>query len=253
MVTVIRGKITTLMTSKLSEKGKIVAEQIVAARATLGKADDDEVSKLIAAVTLDWKDIADEMAPLLEAIAKDGVAQGAAQLEAIVGVSLDQANDRAVAYANNRAAEMVGMQRRGDKLAPNPNAHWAITDSTRNMIRADVVRALEEGWSNETLAAKLEGNYAFSADRAVAIARTETAIADVEGNMAAYMDAEEQGVTVLKKWITANDDKVSEDCAMNGKAKPRPLKKAFPSGVMNPPEHPRCRCDVLPVVMEDEE
>jgi len=47
--------------------------------------------------------------------------------------------------------------------------------------------------------------------------------------------------------MTANDDKVSTECAMNHGAG-RSIGEAFPSGATEPPQHPQCRCDVLPIV-----
>jgi hypothetical protein len=43
------------------------------------------------------------------------------------------------------------------------------------MLRSDVATAVEEGWSNDRLADALEQNHAFSEERAMTIARTETA------------------------------------------------------------------------------
>jgi SPP1 gp7 family putative phage head morphogenesis protein len=251
-VTLCEGKITTLMTKQLKAKGKEISLQVVEAYAELHKAaKKSPVEKLMETIDFDWKDIADDLQPLLEQTAKDGAKVGADQLEVVTTIALDQANDRAIAYANARSAELIGMKRnKAGKLVPNPNADWSITKTTRNLIRADVTTAMEEGWSNDQLANKIETSYAFSQDRAAMIARTETAMADVAGNMAAYIEAEKAGVVVKKKWITAEDDKVSEDCRMNGQAKPRALSAVFPSGAFAPPEHPRCRCDVLPVVEE---
>ena len=120
------------------------------------------------------------------------------------------------------------------------------------MLASDVTTAIEEGWSTQQLAQTLEDNYAFSSERAETIARTETAAADVQGNMEAYREAADNGIEVLKKWITANDDLVSVDCAMNGESDPIGLDEAFPSGASEPPEHPNCRCDILPVLMGED-
>jgi hypothetical protein len=53
------------------------------------------------------------------------------------------------------------------------------------------------------------------------IARTESATADVQGNMVGYREARDQvGIVVKKEWITAGDDLVSEDCAGERRARP---------------------------------
>jgi SPP1 gp7 family putative phage head morphogenesis protein len=249
-----QGKLTAIMSVKLKEKGKVIAAQVAEAYAAIGKASKkSKIDEILDAIDLRWQDIAEEIRDTLAAMAEDGAQAGAAQLAGTVSVSLDLANEQAVAYANERAAELVGMKYVDGKLKPNPKAKWAITETTRKLLRGSIKQAMADGWSNDELANVIEDNYAFSQTRAEMIARTETAMADVAGNMIAYAEAEDMGVTVLKKWITANDDRVSPDCAMNGQSKPLPMKKAFPSGAQAPPDHPRCRCDVSPVVLEDEE
>lgn len=170
---------------------------------------------------------------------------------ALPGIT-DLVNEKAVEYAKQRAAELVGMKWVDGELVPNPNAEWRIDDSTREMLRGQVTQGMDEGWSNDRLADEIvdKNAYAFSDDRAEMIARTETAMADVAGNMAGYR---ESGLVVGKKWITAGDDEVSLECELNGDAGVVGLDDAFPSGASEPPEHPNCRCDVVPVLAEDEE
>jgi SPP1 gp7 family putative phage head morphogenesis protein len=100
----------------------------------------------------------------------------------------------------------------------------------------------------DQLADAIAQDTAFSDERAMTIARTESATADVQGNMAAYREARDQvGIVVLKEWITAGDDLVSEDCAANAEQGAIDLDDDFQSGANAPPDHPNCRCDVLPV------
>ena len=91
------------------------------------------------------------------------------------------------------------MRRVGGKLVQNPNAAWRIDESTREMLRSDVIRAMDEGMSNEDLADLIQQNYGFSDARSENIARTETAFADSAGNMSAYRAS---GVVAGKRWIT---------------------------------------------------
>jgi SPP1 gp7 family putative phage head morphogenesis protein len=129
-------------------------------------------------------------------------------------------------------------------LIPNPDARWQITDGTRDFIRTQVRDAMEGGWSNDVLATKLSDSYAFSAERAMVIARTETIRASNQGSLASYTAA---GVTE-KEWTTAEDDRVSEDCEANGAQGPIPIGEDFDSGDDVPPAHPNCRCTIVPVV-----
>lgn len=240
------------MTGKLREKAKDVAAQAIEARADIGKDAVSDTEDMLRRIRLDWDDIAEDLMPLLQQIAADGVTVAARQLSAEIGLSLDQANERAIAWAKDRAAELVGKKWVDGELVNNPNAAWSIEESTRDLLRADVTRAMEEGLSNDALAAIIEENYAFSESRAEMIARTETAIADTQGNVEAYKEAEKNGIVIYKEWLTADDDAVSEECAINGESEPIPMDEAFPSGAMWPPEHPNCRCAMVPVVQEEE-
>ena len=104
---------------------------------------------------------------------------------------------------------------------------------------------MQDGWSNDTLAEALSDNYGFSADRADMIARTETAYADVAGNLDAYRVS---GVVTDKKWITGEGccelcDELNSDTI--------PIEDNFDfygEEMDGPPGHPNCRCDVVPIL-----
>lgn len=160
-------------------------------------------------------------------------------------------NDYAVDYADDRAAELVGMRYNelGD-LVDNPDAEWAITDSTRDFLRGAVSDAITGGWSNDKLAGVISDAYAFSDDRAMTIARTETQMASNKGALAGYKAS---GVVAYKQWVTAEDDLVEEECIANsedgpGKDGVLPLDEDYQSGDDAPPAHPRCRCVIVPIV-----
>lgn len=188
----------------------------------------------------------DDAQELLEQITEAGGAAALAQIGLVGDESIvNQVNERAVEYARERAAEMVGMKWVDGDLVPNPNESWRIDEATRDLVRGDVTQALEDGLSNDALADVLADSYAFSEERALMIARTETAFADVAGNMAAYR---ESGQVAAKQWITGQDccdlcdalDKTIVD-----------LDEDFPdAGGDGPPLHPNCRCDVLPILAQ---
>lgn len=185
----------------------------------------------------------------LQAIAKDGGVSaldhfGLAYDERIVEVT----NQFAVDYARDRSAELVGMRYDADgQLIENPNPQWAITDATRELLRGTVREALEDGLSNDELADRIAEAYAFSDDRAETIARTETAFADVAGNLNAYKAS---GQVDRKQWVTAED--CCDECQeLDGLVVD--LGDDFPNeGGDGPPLHPNCRCDVLPVLSGEE-
>lgn len=195
-----------------------------------------------------WLAITGVMADELAKVASDGGLEAIIQLgiEDDVDAMLDLVNERAVKWAKSHAAELVGMKWVDDELVPNPDAKWRIDEATRDGLAKLVTQAEAEGWSNDALAKAISESYSFSAERAMLIARTETANADVWGNMAAY---EASGVVDRKRWLVAQSD-FCPVCAGNGDDGEIGFDAPFTSGVFHPPAHPNCRCDVVPVLAE---
>ena len=197
----------------------------------------------------EWSGLSDVVEPIIRRAAEDGAVAALLQVmpDPAVGM-VTNIRSRAVKWAHDRAAEMVGMKWVGGELIQNPAAEWQITEGTREMIRAQVVEAMQNGDSVQELAGRLKESHAFSKARARTIARTETAMADNMGNLIGW---EETGLVAGKRWITAEDDKVSEICNTNGKMGVIGLHEHFAHGGMTPPAHPNCRCTVVPVLAED--
>lgn len=184
----------------------------------------------------------------LISVVKSGAKEAYQQLAIDNPDAFTLANDDAVEWAKTQAADMVGMTYLDGELVPNPNAEMNILESTREMIRADVSQALDEGWTTGELADRLKESYAFSDTRAEMIARTETARADVQGSLILY---KESGVVEAKQWITGAE--CCDDCqALDGVEVP--MDANFPGeGGDGPPLHPQCRCDVIPVVQQSQD
>lgn len=197
----------------------------------------------------DWSGLSDVVEPIIRRAAEDGAVAALLQVmpDPAVGM-VTNIRSRAVKWAHDRAAEMVGMKWVGGELIQNPAAEWQITEGTREMIRAQVVEAMQNGDSVQELAGRLKESHTFSNARARTIARTETAMADGMGNLIGW---DETGLVAGKRWITAEDDKVSEICNTNGKMGVIGLHEHFAHGGMAPPAHPNCRCTVVPVLAED--
>lgn len=202
-------------------------------------------------ITFDWTALIEPTKRELRKMAADGAKQSLAQVRVNDDGITDLANENAIAWADERAAELVGMKwdDAAEDYVPNPSAVWRIDDVTREGINDLVVQALDEGWSNDTLAENIRDSYLFSDARAETIARTETARADVQGNLIGYSAS---GVVIGKEWITADDEDVSSECQANAAQGVIGLEDSFVSGADAPPEHPNCRCDVLPVVGEED-
>ena len=226
----VRVKLRMAVRKFLKERGADIAAQVVAARNALNKGANDDIQHILDSLDMNgWQMLLGQIGPLLEQIVKDGVRQGFMQAGVVDDIDrlLTLTNDFAVRYARERGTALI----------------TDISESTRNMLRRDIAAALEAGDSNDVLATVLQRGYAFSPERAEMIARTETAFADVEGNIEAY---KQSGQVSGKQWITGAGccDLCDE---LDGKIVP--LNKPFPGGRSGPPLHPNCRCDVLPVLI----
>lgn len=255
-----RADLTRTLAKFLHAQAPKLAAQVTALRTKMGKAEatPDEkaaIDAIIAQIDFTgWSVLVGDVEGDIEAVIKDSAYAALAQVGIDVSARPEIRNivdERAIAYARERAADMVGM--RVDelgRLVPNPNAFWQITEPTRDFMRADVTTAIVEGWSNDRLSTALAEAYGFSKERAMTIARTETNRAASIGALAGYKAS---GVVEAKQWLTAEDDLVSEECLENGAAGAGgdgilPLDADYPSGDEAPPVHPNCRCAIAPVV-----
>lgn len=192
----------------------------------------------------EWIDLQDGIESHLMVVAKDSAKEGLLQVDIDPTQDMtDQASADAIAYAKDRSAEMVGKKWVDGELVDNPDAQWVISDSTREFLRSDVQDAMTEGWSNDQLADALADNYTFSDKRAEVIARTETAKADVQGNLAGWNAS---GVVSGRQFLAAPD--CCDECQeFDGDT--AALDEDLPGG--DAPIHPQCRCNVLPVLMNE--
>lgn len=253
---------TAILKPFLAAQAADLARQVAVLRGRVGKAEDEDERRVQDVLDgLDftgWTALTQEVAaPLAEFTEQTGTAT-LVRLGIDVSASPQIANvvnEDALGYASQRAAEMVGMRlTESGELVPNPDAQWQITESTREFLRDDVRAAMNEGWSNQRLAKELESNYAFSPERAMLIARTETQKASNAGALISYRQS---GVVDGKQWLTAEDDLVSPECQENGEAGENgdgvltDWDAEYPSGDVAPPSHPNCRCTLIPWFKEE--
>lgn len=120
-----------------------------------------------------------------------------------------------------------------------------VADTTKDEIRALVGKQASEGWSTEQLAqAILDRGTIASKERAILIARTESATAYSKGSILAY---KESGVVSGTEWALGPEP--CPECQPLGGTVAE-LGKTFASGVEHPPLHPACTCAVIPVLKE---
>jgi len=138
---------------------------------------------------------------------------------------------QAISYANKHAARLVTEMdlETKDRLAK------VIADGIQNKRGIDgLARDIRKGFDDMT-------KY-----RSQLIARTETAGALSKGSIDRM---EDMGVTG-KEWVTVGDDKVSDECLGNEAEGAVPIDHVFSGGVLNPPQHPDCRCSLAPVMLK---
>ncbi len=166
------------------------------------------------------------------------------------GGLVNQVSERAVGYAQERGAELVGKRRLPDgTIVNNPNAEWRIDETTRDEINKIITEGLKNNIGRDDIADEIEKSFWFSADRAEMIATTEIAMANGRSNLESFHAARRVGVKVKKSWLP--DPDACPICQENGDAGPIDLDDDFPSGDDTVPAHPWCECAILPEVEEE--
>ncbi len=152
----------------------------------------------------------------------------------------NQLNDGAADYAHTRAAEMVGKKWVDGMLVDNPDAKWAITDSTRDWLRDAIEKAFTEGATDVELAKSIQEAFAFSKARALSIAHTEVQTACINSMV---RGAKAAGAT-HKKSTTSPDHDIDDFCDDAEDAGEVPIDYDYGGGLLWPLYHPNCWCGI---------
>jgi 8-oxo-dGTP pyrophosphatase MutT (NUDIX family) len=115
-------------------------------------------------------------------------------------------------------------------------AHARVTD----LARALAVGVLA-GDSIVTIAHTLVDTLA-DPGRALAVALTEI----TRGSSQAAVGAYQARLITHGRWVTEQDRKVCPACQANADAGPIPIGQPYPGGPAYPPQHPHCRCALMP-------
>lgn len=211
-------RLRAIFTSYLAAKGKAIAAELADTLVKAAPSDDysRRIEDAFDGIDWDWSDLYDLVEPALAGIAVAAGQDAVSELGLFDAETLKRVTARATDYARNRAAEMVGKAWVDGELIDNPASEWVISDVTRDMLRSLITTAMEEGQSNAELRAAIEDAGAFSSDRADMIARSETALADIRGNGAGWI---ESGV-VSQAEFSASPDCCDECQAEDGKIVP---------------------------------
>jgi HK97 family phage portal protein len=226
---------------------------------------DSEVKKLTSAVKKN-KPISK-----LEAIVDSFKTKARSEAEEVYNEIVEKAGDSAMAELKrevnkSKAAEAPNLE--FDLYDPDVASFisersydfWEnVSDTTKQNLKELLVTANDLGWTaDETadaLASRAFGDFTDGEyKRARLIARTETTIALGQATMLAY---QQSGLSLSKRWLTAEDEKVRvthTKCEEEGAI---PLGQPFSNGLMFPgdpstnnvAELANCRCHMVPVVL----
>ena len=159
-----------------------------------------------------------------------------------------QMDDRALQWAQQRSAELVGRKIDEDgNIIDNPDAKWSITNSTRDMLQRTISSAVKTGDSPRQLQQRIEDSVAFGDTRASAIARTELATAHIQGNKEGWTGA---GVEQKRSALGSEHD-IDDECDEAAEDGAIAMDELFSNGYDAPPYHPNCICDLLPVLVAE--
>lgn len=221
---------------------KVIAKNLGLPHAHLSKADatpDSTLQETLNAIALEWEKIAEAVTPELESASLTGASMGALQLEITDEDMIDSINRTASDWAYKRGAELVGMRRLpSGRFVENPDARWAISETTRKDLRRVIGNLFETEQNSLTSVERaIEDAGIFSDTRATMIARTEISRAQTEGNMDSWR---ESGLVKNVIWKLSADHDKDDECDTAASDGPYTLDAVPPL-----PLHPNCECALV--------
>ncbi len=232
-------KVARLANAVLRAVAGKVAKQVAALYAKLTKADTPEeiVKRILEELDLEGisVDLVDAITPeLIAAFEKAGIL-GVGQVGFTVDEDITKHLDRkARDYAEQRGGQLIK----------------DLAGTTRDDLQGLLARGIEEGMSPDELSDEVQKMGAFGEARGDMIARTELAFAHVEGNMQGWRETE---MVEGKESVLGDLHDVPDECDECADAGVVPLEADFIPGLKQPPYHPNCICDILPVLKPSEE
>lgn len=187
-----------------------------------------------------WDVFVDAVRPTL----KEAYLEGETLAEDVSGaeVAFGLTDEQATAYAEERAAELVGKRVLEDgTVIDNPNARWSIPGSVRDRLRETVTKAFDEGWTQKELQQEIESP-TFWTWRSDMIARTEVATALNRGTAQVYKDAGVETVKIVDGPGCLADGHDDDLPGVSGEI------WTLDEFEENPVGHPNCRRDAVPVL-----
>ena len=218
---------------------KGIAKALSLPHAHLAKAWEAQTTQqILDSLAAEWLAIADSADEYLTDAALAGAGSGALQLEISDEGMLGGINTVAQNWASQRAAELVGMKRVDGELVENPNAKWAISDTTRDKIKEIVTQSFEaEPKTLREIEDEIDQTGIFSDVRASTIARNEIARAQTQGN---FLTWKQSGMVETVNIVLSADHDKDDECDDAASGGPYPIDEA-----PDVPLHVNCLCSLV--------
>jgi len=218
-----------------------IAQHLPKAQKAAGDVPKPDADAILAAIDFGvWDALVDDVQPGLEETAREAVATVFATLNlSTEGSDLFNLSDtQALEYAETRAAELVGKKWVDGVLVDNPDAQWAITETTREDLCELIARAFAEQWTPAELTQRIDESFTFSSGRAEMIAETETAFAQTAATVQTGKNFGAETKSIQMSNLHDIDDEC-DDAEDDGEV---PIDEPYSNGSIHVPLHPRCCC-----------
>lgn len=217
------------------------------------QADTDRALVILAACEFDYPTLYSSIRPYLEIAAEQGAHEGAYQMAANAGASLNETLSQGTAEAKKaadaRAAEMVGLQVQDDgTIAEATGAHWAISTTAKDDVLNAIKQAIKESWTPDQLEAVIQASTVFTPDHADSTASNEIERQQAYGHLLSWRAS---GQVLEYRWnVEPGCCPLCESFALQGSV---PIGHNFGDEIYAPGAHGECRCWLTATKFKGEE
>lgn len=217
--------------------------------------DSERAAIILANIDWDYYALYSLSLPYFETAAEEGARAGAHQVAANLGASLNDtlevALPKAKQAAEDRAAEMAGLQVQDDgTLAEATAPQWAISTTAKDDVLAAIKQAIVEDWTPSQLEAVIQASVVWTPDHGELIADNEISRQQAGGHLTSWLAS---GKVLEYAWTTVGDDKCCPVCIGFEALGSVKSGYQFAPFIYAPGAHPFCRCWLTATKYEGEE